>query len=251
MEVRSGESPDRAVVEDIALSSLRASYSHFIDEETIETAVAEWYDDERFGRAIEDENEVLVVAEEDDEVVGFAQGALVEATPVTAELYWVHVDPDARQSGIGVRLLGGFQEKVDDLGAERLRGLVLTGNEDGAQFYEDHNFERVDERTIAIGDQQFDELVYEKHLGDEPAEQVLETVEGPEGRELTVNFSDGDRGGKGVFYTTYTDPDLTEKYGFYCGNCESLNNAMDTMGRIVCGDCGNQRKATRWDASYL
>jgi hypothetical protein len=26
---------------------------------------------------------------------------------------------------------------------------------------------------------------------------------------------------------------------------------MDSMGRIVCNNCGNKRKATRWDASYL
>ncbi|MFB6211740.1 MAG: DUF5816 domain-containing protein, partial [Halobacteriales archaeon] len=35
-----------------------------------------------------------------------------------------------------------------------------------------------------------------------------------------------------------------------CGNCETLNNAMDTMGRIVCNECGNTRKPEEWDAAH-
>lgn len=251
MEIRSGETQDRATIANIAQASLEASYGHFIDEETIEQAVEEWYSEDRFGETIEDENGVLIVAERNDEAVGFAQGAVLQAKPVSAELHWLHVDPDARGQEAGVRLLGTFQETVDDLGAEVFHGLVLAGNEDGADFYEEHNFERIDAREVEIAGETFEELVYEKQLTDEPTEQVLETIVGPDDRELTVNFSEAERGGKGMFYVTYTSADLAERYGFYCGNCKSIDNTMDTMGRIVCGNCGNQRKASRWDASYL
>ncbi|WP_245626069.1 DUF5816 domain-containing protein, partial [Haloparvum sedimenti] len=38
--------------------------------------------------------------------------------------------------------------------------------------------------------------------------------------------------------------------GFYCGNCGSLDTAMDTMGRIECNECGNIRKPEEWDAAH-
>ncbi|HET7324804.1 MAG TPA: DUF5816 domain-containing protein, partial [Halococcus sp.] len=44
--------------------------------------------------------------------------------------------------------------------------------------------------------------------------------------------------------------DESDKYGYFCANCETLDNAMDTMGRVKCNECGNLRKATRWDATY-
>ncbi|MDL0139247.1 DUF5816 domain-containing protein [Halobacterium salinarum] len=26
---------------------------------------------------------------------------------------------------------------------------------------------------------------------------------------------------------------------------------MNTMGRVACNNCGNERRETRWDAAYL
>lgn len=251
MELRSGEPTDRNAIADVALASLRKSYTHFIDESTIEEAVDRWYAEDPFGETFENENELLVVAEEDGEVVGFAQGAILESEPVAAELHWLHVHPDAREQDLGSQLLGGMQDQASHLGATVLRGLVLAENEAGVAFYEAHEFERVGSRTVDVTDQEFEELIYETHLGDEPKEQVLETVSGPDGQELTVNYSEGDRGLKGPFYPTYLSDDLEERYGYFCGNCRSIENTMDTMGRIVCGNCDNSRKATRWDASYL
>lgn len=251
MELRSGEPTDRDAIADVALASLRESYTHFIDESTIEEAVERWYAEDRFGETFEDENELLVVAEDEGGVVGFAQGAILESDPVAAELHWLHVHPDAREQDLGAQLLGGMQDQADSLGAAVLRGLVLAENEEGVAFYEAYEFERVGSRDVEIAGEEFEELVYEIHLGDEIEEQVLETVTGPDGQELTVNYREGDRGLKGPFYPTYLSDDLNERYGFFCGNCRSIDNTMDTMGRIVCGNCDNSRKATRWDASYL
>ena len=32
---------------------------------------------------------------------------------------------------------------------------------------------------------------------------------------------------------------------------ETIETAMDPMGRIVCNECGNRHRATRWDAAYI
>lgn len=251
MELRSGEPVDREPIADVAEASLRESYGHFIDESTIEDAVEKWYDEDRFEEVFENENELLVVVEDEGSVVGFAQGAILDSDPVAAELHWLHVHPDARGQEIGPQLLGGMQDQASNLGATVLRGLVLAKHEEGAQFFEAHDFEQVGSRTVEITGEEFEELVYQTTLGDEPAEQVLETVTGPDGQDLTVNYSEGDRGTKAPFFPTYMSDDLEERYGFLCGNCNSLDNNMDSMGRIVCGNCENSRKATRWDGSYL
>lgn len=251
MDIRSAEATDREEIALVARTSLSESYGHFINEDTIVDVVEEWYSAERLGELLDDENDVFVVAEDDDEIVGFAQGALVQEEPLAAELYWLHVAPSKRDQGAGVQLLGTIQDTLEDRGAAVFRGMVLDGNEAGAEFYEDHGFERADSRPVEIGDREFEELVYEKPLADQPGEQVVEAIDGPDGQDLYVNYSEAERGARGPFYTTFSTRELDERYGFYCGNCRSIDNTMDSMGRIVCGNCGNKRKATRWDASYL
>jgi hypothetical protein len=65
-----------------------------------------------------------------------------------------------------------------------------------------------------------------------------------------VDRFEGDRGAKGPFFVTYVTPDRVRKYGWFCANCETFDNAMDSMGRIECNVCGNLRKPTEWDAAH-
>ncbi|MFB6094068.1 MAG: DUF5816 domain-containing protein [Halanaeroarchaeum sp.] len=58
------------------------------------------------------------------------------------------------------------------------------------------------------------------------------------------------RGQAGDFVAAYRGDQRDALYGWYCTNCESLDNAMDTMGRIRCNECGNLRKPDRWDAAH-
>lgn len=78
----------------------------------------------------------------------------------------------------------------------------------------------------------------------------MDTVTGPDGDDLYVATDEGDRGSRGPFYVAYRDREREHKYGWFCGACGSLDAAMDTMGRVACGECGNQRKPTEWDAAH-
>jgi len=77
----------------------------------------------------------------------------------------------------------------------------------------------------------------------------METVTAPDGETLYVG-DEPDRGSLGPFYPAYSDPEHGSRYGWVCGACWSADAAMDTMGRIHCGECGNQRKPTEWDAAH-
>lgn len=251
MEIQHAKTTDAESIARVARESLTASYSHFIDEDTIDDMVEQWYAEDEIDARIGDDTSTFVVVTEGDDVLAFAQGAIIEGEPVVGELDWLHVTPDERGEGIGVQLLGHVQERLEDQGVDVLRGLVLAENEEGAGFYEDHGFERADEREVEIEGERFVEVVYEKEIGERPDEQVVETVEGPEGEEMFVSFSEAERGNKAPFYAVYRDRDMERHYAWFCGNCETLATAMDSAGRIICEECENTRAATRWDSSYL
>ncbi|WP_435193864.1 DUF5816 domain-containing protein [Natronomonas sp. EA1] len=78
----------------------------------------------------------------------------------------------------------------------------------------------------------------------------LESRDGPAGKTLYVARDEGEKGQKGPFFVVYSDDDREDRWGFFCANCETFNNAMDAMGRIQCNECANMKKADEWDAAH-
>jgi ribosomal protein S18 acetylase RimI-like enzyme len=251
MEVRKAEHDDQSAIATVARASLSESYNHFIDQDTIVEVVEEWYAESRVADLLADGSVSVYVAEVDDQVVGFVQSALVEADPPVVEIHWLHVSPQFRDEGVGVRLLGRAQDSAEDSGAAVLKGYVLAANEDGVAFYEDHAFEVDETKPVEIGGEEFEEAVLRKPLDESPGEQVVEPLTGPDGQELFVNYSEAEHANVAAFYAVFADREFEERYGYQCGNCDAIDVTMDSMGRIVCNECENSRKATRWDASYL
>lgn len=70
--------------------------------------------------------------------------------------------------------------------------------------------------------------------------------------DTTVFIDEDDAiiGSKGPFHPVYADPEATDRWGYFCTACRTVDNAMDTMGRIVCNECGNTRKPEEWDAAH-
>lgn len=78
----------------------------------------------------------------------------------------------------------------------------------------------------------------------------MDTATTADGETVYVATDEGDRGSKGPFYVAYADRERERRYGWVCGHCDSLDTAMDPMGRVECGTCGNLRKPTEWDAAH-
>ncbi|MFP8954017.1 GNAT family N-acetyltransferase [Natrialbaceae archaeon A-arb3/5] len=264
MEIREATAADIARIRSIAQKSLNSTYTHFLDEDTIDDAIEQWYGTS-FSDELEDDQSLVLVVERDGDVVGFAQSDLIGQQHKTGRLLWLHIDPDARGSGTGVRLLVRTREKLLEEGAEQIQCFVLAGNEGGNEFYREHGFEQAGDRKVEIGDETFTENVYvESEIGEEGWGAVDELVineaaadgsnsptQSGDGETIYVSYGEATRGSESPFYSVYQSENREEQYGWFCGNCDSLDNAMDAMGRIQCNNCGNQRKATRWDSSYL
>ncbi|GGL52988.1 DUF5816 domain-containing protein [Halocalculus aciditolerans] len=78
----------------------------------------------------------------------------------------------------------------------------------------------------------------------------MEARELDDGTTVYVSDDEVERGQNGAFKATYKDPDADERWGWFCANCETFDNAMDSMGRIQCNVCGNLRKPDEWDAAH-
>ncbi|MFC6614032.1 DUF5816 domain-containing protein [Halopenitus salinus] len=77
-----------------------------------------------------------------------------------------------------------------------------------------------------------------------------EVVTSSDGDRVYVDRTERERGSEGPFYAVYVSDRGEDRWGYRCGNCGSLDTAMDTMGRIECTVCGNVRKPEEWDAAH-
>ncbi|AFZ74901.1 DUF5816 domain-containing protein [Natronobacterium gregoryi] len=78
----------------------------------------------------------------------------------------------------------------------------------------------------------------------------MQSTETEDGKTVYVSKTEGDNGSKGPFLVAYESQNGDRRYGWFCTNCESFDNAMDAMGRIKCNRCENFRKPTQWDAAH-
>ncbi|PSP61699.1 GNAT family N-acetyltransferase [Halobacteriales archaeon QH_8_67_36] len=243
MEHRRAGLTDRPAIRDVARRSLQASYS--LEPGAINSAVEEWYSEDRLAELLEDDGDrLLLVTDEAGQVVAFSESVVAAAN--TATLLWLHVDPAYRGEGIASELFDATRTELEQLGATDLRGRVLAENTEGNSFYRDRGFRQVGTDTVEIDGESYVENIYA-----ESEQWGREAVDAPEDRTVYVAHDNHERGSKAPFHVVFTEREGDTRYGYFCSNCNTLANAMDSMGRIECEDCGNVRKPVRWDAAYL
>jgi len=241
MEIREARTRDRPAIRDVARRSLEASYS--LGPRAITGAIEEWYDESRLREIVNDDGELLLVAEDGGQVVGFSES--VVTGEATAQLLWLHVDPDYRGENYGQQLFDTTREHLENQGIDTLQGRVLADNKAGTAFYEAQGFDKVGEEEVDIDGTSYAEYVYANV--DEADIRAIDV----DGETVYVSHSSTETGSIAPFHVVYNEPDREEIHGYWCARCEDLANAMDAMGRIQCDNCGNARKPTRWDSAYL
>jgi ribosomal protein S18 acetylase RimI-like enzyme len=241
MEVREARSQDRPAIRDVARRSLQTSYS--LTPSAINGAVGEWYDENRLKDMLSDEDRLLLVARRDGQVVSFAESHRTDEN--TAELLWLHVDPNYRGEGYGEVLYERTRDHLAELGATSIQARVLADNAGGNTFYRDKGLSKVGEEQVDIDGTSYVENVYA-----EIEQEGIETLSLAE-ETVYIDHDNTEQGSIAPFRVIYTEEDGEDIYGYWCTNCKALANAMDAMGRIQCDSCGNARKPTRWDSAYL
>lgn len=241
MNVREARSQDRPAIRDVARRSLLTSYS--LSPAAINSAISEWYDENRLKDMLSDEEKQLLVVELDGQVVAFSESELTSEK--SAELLWLQVDPDYRGEGYGKDLYEETRNHLSDRGVSSIQARVLADNAGGNTFYKEQGLSKVGEEEVDIDGTSYVENVYA-----EIEAEGIEAVEA-DGETVFIDHENTERGSIAPFQVVYTQEQGEEIYGYWCTKCGRMANAMDAMGRIQCDHCGNARKPTRWDASYL
>jgi ribosomal protein S18 acetylase RimI-like enzyme len=241
MKIRQAQPRDRPAIRDVARRSLQASYP--LGPKTITGAIEEWYEEGRLSEILDDENQLLLVADVDGQVVGFSESTITGEE--TGELLWLHVDPDYRAEDCGEQLFEATRDRLADRGVATLQSRVLADNHEGNAFYEHQGLSKVGETEVEIDGDPYVENVYA-----ETEHEDVEAIELDDGT-VYVHHEATERGSLSAFHLVYAGRGTDDLYGYWCSKCGTLANAMDAMGRIRCDTCGNARKPTRWDAAYL
>lgn len=101
-----------------------------------------------FERHVRSKIRKAVVAEKDDEIVGYLIGDIQKRPPVMktkyfANIYDIAVKIDLRKKGIGSKLLESFNNWAMKKGVAYISLLVVPENAMGLKFYDKHDFRTV------------------------------------------------------------------------------------------------------------
>lgn len=159
MPIRPATEADTAIICQIAELAWKHDYPGILTRDTAENAVNEWYTPDRIEAELEHYRTVLLVAERDETVVGFAH-ATVNAGGEVGSILRLYVHPEHRRENVGRELLERTCAELSEWGIERINAMVLADNEPGNAFYARFGFEREAERDTTIGDESYPENRY-------------------------------------------------------------------------------------------
>lgn len=158
VDIREATLADIAGIRRVARAGWHGTYDDIVGPGAVDAVVDEWYDPSVVREGIERADVVYLVAD-DGGVVGYAAGGPASDAP-GATLSAIYVHPDRQRDGIGSRLLETLTDRLAAAGFERLRITVLTDNDAGRSFYEEHGFEPVERGTADLAGESVDEVVY-------------------------------------------------------------------------------------------
>jgi GNAT superfamily N-acetyltransferase len=130
---------DAAAIARVRVDAWRATYrgmipDAYLDAMSVDAGAAQWRRilDAPPGRF------AVFVAEEDDAVVGFASGLLLDPPKqgCDAELAAIYLRADRQRTGIGRRLVGAVAAALRNRGVTALLTWVIAGNRPARAFYE-------------------------------------------------------------------------------------------------------------------
>ena len=273
MELREPQITDLERIRELIESTVTASYA--LSPQQIEALLEENFTEEQLTTAFNDSDTVTLVAESSVDGGEATVGGIVEAEHQGSEgqVRWLFVDPEHRGKEIGTQLFESIVEKLREQGAEHITATVLEANMEGDQFFERFDLEQTDEHAVETAGESLTEYVYSESAAEtssraDSTEEIdpdadlpetemndgVMTATTDEGQEVYINRDEIDSGTEGPFFTAYTSEEYTEQFGYYCGNCGSLDTVMDNMERVECSECGNthaERSGEAYDDSYL
>lgn len=159
MEIRPAEPADRVAIREVARETWHQTYED-LDPATIDKTVDDWYEPDEFGDLLTNPGTVFLVAETDDEVIGFTHAVVLQGQ---ADILRVYVAPDHQGEGVGTALHERMIDEAEE-DVERVRAIDLASNDHARRFFEAKGFEEVDTGSVNIRGENHAEVVYALEL---------------------------------------------------------------------------------------
>lgn len=149
LTIRTAVADDVPTILRIAERGWKTAYGDFLSQQTIDTAMAEWYDPNTTREQIECEDVAYFVAEQHGNILGYASGS-PSSEKTIATLGAIYVDPEYWGNGVGTALLEEFEDFCRQRGCDTIQFQVLTENDVGTSFYRKHGYEVVEVRATEL-----------------------------------------------------------------------------------------------------
>lgn len=144
LDIRAATEQDVGALVELAATTFRATYLPFVDAATVEAVVEQACTEEAFRQLIARANgsgpDCLLVAVDDDDLVGFLDFG---PEPEGAELRRLYTKVGGTSRGVGSSLLGHFESTLAT--GTRYRIVVLAANTRAVSFWQRHGFQVVGE----------------------------------------------------------------------------------------------------------
>jgi diamine N-acetyltransferase len=174
VEVRTAKAGDAAAIADVAAATFALACPPDTEPQSVAAFVAEHLTVARFADYLADPARILLVAEQDGAVVGYAMlvhgvpydadaRAVVKHLPTT-ELSKIYVLPTAHGSGVARDLMAATVVAARDAGAAGIWLGTNQANVRAHRFYEKSGFERVGTKRFKVGARWEDDFVFELPL---------------------------------------------------------------------------------------
>jgi ribosomal protein S18 acetylase RimI-like enzyme len=159
--VRQAEVGDAPAIAHVHVAAWRTSYRGLLADDFLSSLDQAGYE-ERWRRTLGEGSDRVYVAEDRDEVVGFASGGRERAgeTGYTGELYAIYVLHEAQGRGHGRRLVRAVAGGVAEMGLTDMIVWVLRDNRKARDFYERLGGVYIRSQPITIGSALLQEVSY-------------------------------------------------------------------------------------------
>jgi GNAT superfamily N-acetyltransferase len=147
-DIRIATVRDINAIQNIAYTTWPSAYKRVITSEQIEYMLEKMYSQDVLENQFYEGTQFLV-AEVDDEIVGFASYGLLQDN--IYKLHKLYVNPDVQKTGAGKALLKEVLNKVIKLGGKQLELQVNRKNK-AVSFYEKMGFEIIKSEDFYFGE---------------------------------------------------------------------------------------------------
>jgi diamine N-acetyltransferase len=162
--IRFVTSRDIPLIQSIANEAWNYTYKGIYTEDFIHHFLSRAYSSENLDRAVardlQSPQRKFLIAEYNNEIVGFAQAAPVEDEAY--ELLRIYIRPEYHRRGIGQRFIQEFIQILQPM--KRLFAWVAKENSMGRAFYEKSGFKILEEKNETVEGQSKTQLKYELEI---------------------------------------------------------------------------------------